>query len=86
MYEVNVIGTLRWTQALLPALAASAAGHVVVMSSTAGHIVYEGGAGYAAAKHAATALAETLRLELSGKAGAGQRDRTGDGCVPRSSD
>jgi NADP-dependent 3-hydroxy acid dehydrogenase YdfG len=29
--------------------------------------VYEGGAGYAAAKHAETALAETLRLELCGR-------------------
>jgi NADP-dependent 3-hydroxy acid dehydrogenase YdfG len=37
------------------------------MSSTAGLIVYEGGAGYAAAKHAQTALAETLRLELCGR-------------------
>jgi NADP-dependent 3-hydroxy acid dehydrogenase YdfG len=67
MYEVNVVGTLRVTQALLPALVASGAGTVVVLSSTAGLIVYEGGAGYAAAKHAQTALAETLRLELSGR-------------------
>lgn len=67
MYEVNVLGTLRVTQALLPALVASGAGTVVVLSSTAGLIVYEGGAGYAAAKHAQTALAETLRLELSGR-------------------
>jgi NADP-dependent 3-hydroxy acid dehydrogenase YdfG len=67
MYEVNVAGTLRVTQALLPALEASGAGTVVVLSSTAGLIVYEGGAGYAAAKHAQTALAETLRLELCGR-------------------
>jgi len=67
MYDVNVLGTLRVTQALLPALEASGAGTVVVMSSTAGLIVYEGGAGYAAAKHAQTALAETLRLELCGR-------------------
>jgi NADP-dependent 3-hydroxy acid dehydrogenase YdfG len=67
MYEVNVVGTLRVTQALLPALEASGAGTVVVLSSTAGLIVYEGGAGYAAAKHAQTALAETLRLELCGR-------------------
>jgi NADP-dependent 3-hydroxy acid dehydrogenase YdfG len=67
MYEVNVLGTLRVTQALLPGLVASGAGTVVVLSSTAGLIVYEGGAGYAAAKHAQTALAETLRLELSGR-------------------
>ena len=67
MYDVNVLGTLRITQALLPALDAGGAGTVVVMSSTAGLIVYEGGAGYAAAKHAQTALAETLRLELCGR-------------------
>jgi NADP-dependent 3-hydroxy acid dehydrogenase YdfG len=67
MYEVNVLGTLRVTQALLPALEASGAGTVVVVSSTAGLIVYEGGGGYAAAKHAQTALAETLRLELCGR-------------------
>jgi NADP-dependent 3-hydroxy acid dehydrogenase YdfG len=67
MYEVNVIGALRVTQALLPALVASGQGHVVVMGSTAGRIVYEGGGGYAAAKHGAAALAETLRLELNGQ-------------------
>ena len=67
MFEVNVIGALQVTQALLPALVASGQGHIVVMSSTAGRIVYEGGGGYTAAKHGATALAETLRLELLGQ-------------------
>jgi NADP-dependent 3-hydroxy acid dehydrogenase YdfG len=67
MYDVNVLGTLRVTQALLPALDASGEGTGVVVSSTAGLIVYEGGGGYAAAKHAQTALAETLRLELCGR-------------------
>ncbi|PZM97072.1 MAG: oxidoreductase [Actinobacteria bacterium] len=67
MYDVNVLGTLRVTQALLPALEASGAGTIVVVSSTAGLIVYEGGGGYTAAKHAQTALTETLRLELCGR-------------------
>jgi NADP-dependent 3-hydroxy acid dehydrogenase YdfG len=58
---------LRVTQALLPALLASGAGHVIVVGSTAGRIVYEGGGGYTAAKHGVAALAETLRLELSGQ-------------------
>jgi NADP-dependent 3-hydroxy acid dehydrogenase YdfG len=66
MYDVNVLGSLRVTKALLPDLEAGA-GTVVMMSSTAGLIVYEGGAGYAAAKHAQTAMAETLRLELCGR-------------------
>lgn len=67
MYEVNVIGTLHMTQALLPALVDSGDGTVVVLSSTAGHATYEGGAGYVAAKNGARVLAETLRLELLGK-------------------
>ncbi|MGW3602317.1 SDR family oxidoreductase [Micromonospora sp. NPDC005161] len=67
MYDVNVLGTLRVTQALLPALEASGAGTIVVVSSTAGLTVYEGGGGYAAAKHAQTAIAGTLRLELCGR-------------------
>ncbi|BCB80173.1 SDR family NAD(P)-dependent oxidoreductase [Phytohabitans flavus] len=67
MFDVNVLGTVRVTQAFLPALDASGAGTIVVLSSTAGLIVYEGGGGYAAAKHAQTAVAETLRLELSGR-------------------
>ncbi|WP_410814467.1 SDR family oxidoreductase [Micromonospora sp. 067-2] len=67
MYDVNVLGTLRVTQALLPALEASGAGTIVVVSSTAGLTVYEGGGGYTAAKHAQTAIAGTLRLELCGR-------------------
>ncbi|MGW3566209.1 SDR family NAD(P)-dependent oxidoreductase [Streptomyces sp. NPDC000941] len=66
MYEVNVVGVLNVTQALLPALIASGDGTVVVLSSTAGHIAYEGGGGYVAAKHGTHAIAATLRLELCG--------------------
>jgi NADP-dependent 3-hydroxy acid dehydrogenase YdfG len=64
MYDVNVLGTLNVTQALLPKLVASGAGTIVVMSSTAGFVAYEGGGGYVAAKHAEHAIAATLRLEL----------------------
>jgi NADP-dependent 3-hydroxy acid dehydrogenase YdfG len=67
MFETNVLGVLRMTKALLPALSAGTGGHVVVTGSIAGHLVYEGGAGYTAAKHAATAVVETLRLELNGR-------------------
>jgi NADP-dependent 3-hydroxy acid dehydrogenase YdfG len=67
MYEVNVLGSVRVTQALLPALDGSGAGTVVMISSTAGLGVYEGGGGYTAAKRGQTALAETLRLELCGR-------------------
>ena len=67
MYEVNVLGTLHITQALLPKLIDSGDGTIVVMSSTAGFVAYEGGGGYVAAKHGAHAIAATLRLELSGQ-------------------
>ena len=64
MYEVNVIGLLQVTQALLPALIASGSGAIVNVGSTAGRIAYEGGGGYTAAKHGTQVVSETLRLEL----------------------
>ncbi len=67
MYEVNVLGTLNVTQALLPALRASGDGVIVNLGSTAGRIAYEGGGGYTAAKHAVQVMTETLRLELCGE-------------------
>jgi len=67
MYQSNVLGALRVTQALLPALEAGAGGHLLLTGSIAGHGVYPGGAGYSAAKYAARAMMETLRLELNGR-------------------
>ena len=67
MFEVNVLGTLRVTQALLPALTASGRGDIVVLTSTAAHGTYPGGGGYVAAKHAERTIANTLRLELIGQ-------------------
>jgi NADP-dependent 3-hydroxy acid dehydrogenase YdfG len=67
MFDVNVLGTLRATKALLPALEASGAGTIVTVGSTAAFTVYEGGGGYTAAKHAQGALVGTLRLEIVGK-------------------
>jgi len=67
MYETNVLGAMRVTQALLPALEVGAGGHVLVTGSIAGYGVYEGGAGYSAAKFGARVFAETLRLELNGR-------------------
>ncbi|GAA4813457.1 SDR family NAD(P)-dependent oxidoreductase [Nocardioides caeni] len=68
MYDVNVIGLMQVTRALLPALVAhggaEGAGTIVNVGSTAGRIAYEGGAGYTAAKHGTKVVTETLRLEL----------------------
>jgi NADP-dependent 3-hydroxy acid dehydrogenase YdfG len=67
MYETNVMGVMRVTKAVLPALERDGGGHIVVLGSVAGVEVYPGGGGYAAAKHAAHAVTQTLRLELLGK-------------------
>jgi NADP-dependent 3-hydroxy acid dehydrogenase YdfG len=67
MYETNVLGTMRMTRALLPALIASGNGHIVGVTSIAAFETYRGGAGYTAAKHAQRALMKTLRLELLGE-------------------
>lgn len=64
MYEVNVIGLVQVTKALLPALVASGAGVILNVGSTAGRVAYEGGGGYTAAKHGTQVVTETLRLEL----------------------
>jgi NADP-dependent 3-hydroxy acid dehydrogenase YdfG len=67
MWDVNVMGTMRVTRALLPTLEASGDGVIVNLTSTAGHVAYEGGGGYAAAKYAEVAVTQTLRLELLGR-------------------
>ena len=64
MYDVNVLGLVRVTQALLPALVATGAGVILNVGSTAGRVAYEGGGGYTAAKHGTQVVTETLRLEL----------------------
>lgn len=66
MWQTNVLGTLRVTKALLPKLIASGEGHVITVTSIAGHEVYDGGAGYTSAKHAQAALHQTLRSEHLG--------------------
>jgi NADP-dependent 3-hydroxy acid dehydrogenase YdfG len=71
MYDVNVIGTKRVTSALLPLLRAGvvpgASADIITVTSIAGHVAYEGGGGYNAAKFAEAALVAVLRLELAGE-------------------
>jgi hypothetical protein len=67
MWESNVLGTLRITKGLLPKLIDSGDGHVVTVTSIAAIEVYDGGAGYTAAKHAESALHRTLRGEYLGE-------------------
>ena len=66
-YQVNVLGTVRVIRALTPIMKRHGKGHIVVVTSTAGHVTYETGGSYTAAKHAEKALVNTLRLELNGE-------------------
>ena len=66
-FDVNVLGSVRVIKSLTPILRKSGKGIIVVVTSTAGHITYETGGSYTAAKHAEKALVQTLRLELSGE-------------------
>lgn len=71
MYDVNVLGTKRVTSALLPLLRAGiepgSTASILMITSIAGHVAYEGGGGYNAAKFAQRALTAVLRLELAGE-------------------
>jgi NADP-dependent 3-hydroxy acid dehydrogenase YdfG len=81
MFDVNVVAVKRVTSALLPLLRlgamdrgaaeADAGGtphaDIVTITSIAGHVAYEGGGGYNAAKFASHALMGVLRLELAGE-------------------
>jgi NADP-dependent 3-hydroxy acid dehydrogenase YdfG len=67
MYETNVLGVMRMTRGLLPALEASGDGQIVTIGSIAGHEPYPGGAGYNAAKFAVRAMMSVLRQELLGR-------------------
>jgi NAD(P)-dependent dehydrogenase (short-subunit alcohol dehydrogenase family) len=61
--DVNVIGQVAVTQAMLPALRA-ARGRIVFVSSVGGRVAMAFTAPYAASKHAVEAIGDALRVEL----------------------
>jgi len=65
-YEVNVVGAVRMSKAITPLMIKANKGHIILITSTAGHVAYENGGSYVAAKFAERSLANTLRLELNG--------------------
>ena len=67
MFDVNVMGAMRMTRALLPKLLESGNGHVVLIGSVASTDTYIGGGGYNAAKFGARAFREVLRKEMLGE-------------------
>lgn len=65
MFDVNVMGLARMTQALLPALRESC-GTVVNLSSVAGRMAFPESGYYAATKHAVEAISDALYAEVAG--------------------
>ena len=64
MIDVNIKGVLYGIAAVLPHMKQQKAGHIINVSSVAGHKVGPGFAVYAATKHAVRALSEGLRQEV----------------------
>jgi 3-hydroxy acid dehydrogenase / malonic semialdehyde reductase len=65
MFEINVLGVLRVTRAILP-LMKDTQGSIINIGSVAGRVAYEGGAAYCGAKAAELQITRALRLELCG--------------------
>jgi 3-hydroxy acid dehydrogenase / malonic semialdehyde reductase len=65
MMQINVLGVLRMTRAMLP-LMQGTNGYIINIGSIAGHVAYENGAAYCGAKAAELSITRALRLELCG--------------------
>lgn len=64
MLDTNVKGLISMTRAIVPHMVTANAGHILNMSSIAGHEAYAGGAIYSATKHAVDAYTSSLRHDL----------------------
>jgi NADP-dependent 3-hydroxy acid dehydrogenase YdfG len=64
MIDVNIKGVLYGIAAALPYMQQQKSGHIINVSSVAGHKVRAGGAVYAATKHAVRVISEGLRQEV----------------------
>ncbi|MEH2283229.1 MAG: SDR family oxidoreductase [Nostoc sp.] len=67
MIDVNIKGVLYGIAAVLPIMRQQKSGHVINLSSVAGHKVFPGSAVYCATKYAVRAISEGLRLESNGE-------------------
>jgi len=66
MLQSNVLGVLRVTRAALPLMLKNPGSSIINIGSIAGHVAYEGGAAYCAAKAGELQITRALRLELYG--------------------
>lgn len=66
MFQANTLGVLRMIRAALPLLPHHAGASIINIGSYAGHVAYEGGAAYCAAKAGELQITRSVRLELNG--------------------
>jgi NADP-dependent 3-hydroxy acid dehydrogenase YdfG len=66
MLQTNVLGVLRVTRACLPLMVNNPGSSILNIGSVAGHVAYEGGSAYCAAKAGELQITRALRLELNG--------------------
>ncbi|MFE5320364.1 SDR family NAD(P)-dependent oxidoreductase [Paenibacillus sp. NPDC056579] len=66
MMNVNYLGTVRCTKAVLPYMLKAGGGHIVNIASMAGKIGSAKSSGYSATKHAVLGFTNCLRQELVG--------------------
>lgn len=64
MIDVNIKGVLYGIAAALPYMKEQKSGHIINVSSVAGHLVHPGSAVYSATKYAVRAISEGLRQEV----------------------
>jgi NADP-dependent 3-hydroxy acid dehydrogenase YdfG len=67
MVDVNIKGVLYGVAAVLPIMRQQKSGHIINLSSVAGHKVFSGGTVYCATKFAVKAISEGIRLESHGQ-------------------
>lgn len=65
MFEVNVIGLMAITKAVLPSMVEKNSGHIINIASQAGKLATAKSSGYAATKHAVLGFTNSLRMELA---------------------
>jgi len=64
MIDTNVKGLLYISRLVSPIMVAKESGHIINLSSIAGHEAYPNGAAYCASKHAVQAITKAMRIEL----------------------
>ena len=64
MIDTNIKGLLYLSRIISPRMVARESGHIINISSIAGHEIYPNGAAYCGSKHAVKAITKAMRMEL----------------------